>query len=99
MHKEYSGTLRVQTSSSKILIFLVNDLLDFAQLRSGKFRKNLSQFSIKEAIHEVKMIQEEKAEFMGIELVSECEGFSEGRQEEFLICSDLQRFQQVLLNL
>ena len=50
LFKEYEGTLKVQKSSSKLLTFLVNDILDFAQLRSGKFRKDLSYFDIKEAI-------------------------------------------------
>ena len=30
MYKEYQGTLKVSKSSSKILTFLVNDILDFA---------------------------------------------------------------------
>ena len=30
--------------------FLVQDLLDFAQIRAGKFRKNLNSLNIKEAI-------------------------------------------------
>ena len=53
MQKEYTDTLKIQKSSSKILTFLVNDILDFAQLKSGKFRKNIGYFSIKEAIKEV----------------------------------------------
>lgn len=75
MYTEYQGTLKVSKSSSKILTFLVNDLLDFAQLKSGKFRKNISCFSIYEAIKEVESIQEEKAEFLGIELLTIWEGF------------------------
>ena len=66
LFKEYEGTLKVQKSSSKLLTFLVNDILDFAQLRSGKFRKDLSYFDIKEAISEIYMIQKEKADYMGI---------------------------------
>ena len=48
--KEYDETLKVHNSSSKLLTFLVNDILDFAQLRSGKFRKDISYFNLKEAI-------------------------------------------------
>ena len=48
--KAYDETLMVQNSSQKMLSFLVNDILDFAQLRSGKFRKDISFFNIKEAI-------------------------------------------------
>lgn len=41
---------KVQSSSANLMEFLVQDLLDFAQIRAGKFRKNLSSFNIKEAI-------------------------------------------------
>jgi len=33
--------------------FLVQDLLDFAQINAGKFRKNIKEFNIREAIEEV----------------------------------------------
>jgi len=33
--------------------FLVDDLLDFAQLDSGKFRKVISEFDLKDAVEEV----------------------------------------------
>ena len=58
----------MQSSSTKILNFLVNDMLDFAQMRSGKFRKNIYNFDLKEAINEIVSIQMMKAEFCGIQL-------------------------------
>jgi signal transduction histidine kinase len=33
--------------SSKILLFLVNDLLDFFQIKNGKFKKNESSINIR----------------------------------------------------
>ena len=75
VYNEYDGTLKVQKSSSKLLTFLVNDILDFAQLKSGKFRKVISCFNIKEAIQEIYMIQKDKADFMGIQVTQEYEGF------------------------
>ena len=30
--------------------FLVQDLLDYAQLKAGKFRKNIKKFNIQDAI-------------------------------------------------
>ena len=39
------------------MIYLVQDLLDFAQINSGKFRKNITSFDIREAIEEVMSIQ------------------------------------------
>ena len=41
---------KVQESSANLMEFLVQDLLDFAQIRAGKFRKNIKKFNIKEAI-------------------------------------------------
>jgi len=32
---------------------LIQDLLDYAQIRSGKFRKNLKNFDIKLAVEEI----------------------------------------------
>jgi len=46
----------------KILNFLVNDILDFAQLREGKFRKNQEIFYIDKAVEEVAKVQSYKAE-------------------------------------
>jgi signal transduction histidine kinase len=52
------------------LSFLVNDMLDFAQMRSGKFRKDLSTFDIRVAIEEIVNIQILKAEHIGLRLTS-----------------------------
>jgi len=42
-----------QESSSSIIKFLVQDLLDFAQLKAGKFRKNITRFNIIETVKSV----------------------------------------------
>ena len=81
---ESCETVKVQDSSSKILCFLVNDILDFAQLKSGKFRKNCQMFNPKDAINEVILIQKLKAEFLGVKLSCIFEGFFNN-----MICSDM----------
>jgi signal transduction histidine kinase len=45
------------TSSGKLLDFLINDILDFAQLRAGKFRMRVASFDLREAIEEIILIQ------------------------------------------
>lgn len=50
--------------------FLVDDLLDFAQINAGKFRKVITSFDLKEAIEEVVNIQKDKAQMGGIKLSS-----------------------------
>lgn len=51
-----------------MMSFLVDDLLDFAQLNAGKFRKVIKQFELKDCIEEVIDIQKEKAHMGGIKL-------------------------------
>ena len=76
--------MKVQESSSKILCFLVNDILDFAQLKSGMFRKDCYMFNLEEAVNEVILIQKLKAEFLGVKLYCIFEGFN-----DHMICSDM----------
>jgi len=42
--------------------FLVQDFLDYAQIKSGKFRKNLKEFNIRDTIEKVMLIQKRGAE-------------------------------------
>lgn len=52
---------KVQKASSTMMTFLVQDLLDYAQIKAGKFRKNISQFDIKMMVEEVMCIQRNEA--------------------------------------
>ena len=54
--------MQVLNSSSKILSFLVDDILDFSQLKSGKFRKDISMFDLQRTIDEIVMILKYKAQ-------------------------------------
>lgn len=71
-------------------MYLVNDMLDFAQIRSGKFRKDQYNFNIEEAIQEIVNVQSMKAEFCGISLSYCLKNFS---KDELVICSDVARIQ------
>jgi signal transduction histidine kinase len=88
-------------------------MLDLAQMRSGKFRKDVCNFDIKEAINEILNVQKLKAEFCAINLSFLMKNFpmmsrhSTGIRKsilkdsdfDYVVCSDTQRVQQVLLNL
>ena len=37
--------------------FIVQDLLDFAQIKAGKFRKNIDSFNIIDSVEKVMCIQ------------------------------------------
>ena len=53
---------KIQHSSTNVLAFIVQDLLDYAQIKQGKFRKNIVEFNIIEAVEEIMLIQQRKAE-------------------------------------
>jgi signal transduction histidine kinase len=61
---------KISDSSTNIMGFLVDDLLDFAQINAGKFRKVCTDFDLREAIEEIVSIQQEKAIMQGIKLRS-----------------------------
>jgi signal transduction histidine kinase len=52
----------VRMKSTKILNYLVNDILDFAQMKSGKFRKQNQYNDFTETIDQIFNIQQYKAE-------------------------------------
>ena len=43
----------ISTSSTDIMGFLIQDLLDYAQIKSDKFRTNIDQFNIVDACKKV----------------------------------------------
>jgi signal transduction histidine kinase len=66
--EEYLDSAKIQTSSTKLLTYLVNDILDLSQINSGKFRIDSSVFNICEAINEIISIQKQKAELSDVTL-------------------------------
>ena len=57
--------------------FLIQDLLDFAQIKAGKFRINIKEFNVREAFQEVLSVQKEKASGKGLDLSIKYENISE----------------------
>ena len=58
----------IQRSSESLMNFQIQDLLDFAQIRHGKFRVNIKKFNVREAVNKVIDIQKSKANAKGVEL-------------------------------
>lgn len=75
--QKYQLSVSIQMSSEKILSFLVNDILDYAQISSGKFRKNFSRFNIQECVEEIILVMRFKIEQIGINLKFELQGFED----------------------
>ena len=73
--------LRVQDSSAKMMSFLVQDFLDYAQIKSGKFRINIKPFDIHDMLEKVICIQREKATESGLELKAVLPNISQDLQQ------------------
>jgi len=53
---------KCQESQSSVIKFLLQDLQDFAQLKAGKFQKNVRRFNIIDAVNNLLTIQSYEAE-------------------------------------
>ena len=100
--KSLQDGLKVQDSSAKIMSFLVQDFLDYAQIKSGKFRTNIKPFNVREVIEKVICIQREKAEDSGLELkgefinIKEDDGIIDGFMDELSKIGSSKRFDPVI---
>ena len=81
--------------------YLIQDLLDLAQIKQGKFRAIISQFNVREAVATVMKIQEKQAHFKEIFLYAKFNGIAEQDNHPLegspIINTDEQRFKQCLL--
>lgn len=73
--KESKESNDVSNKSTKILGFFVNDILDFAQLKSDKFRQDIQSFDLRQAVQEVNEIQKYKIEQRGIQIKTDYANF------------------------
>ena len=69
--KKLDSGMKVQDSSASMMSFLVQDLLDYAQIRSDKFRKVLGHFNIRNSIEKVMCIQRQKATDQNLQFEAE----------------------------
>ncbi|CDW74713.1 multi-sensor hybrid histidine kinase [Stylonychia lemnae] len=86
--------LKVVDNSCKILLSLVNDLLDFSQIKNGKFRKNEQIVDIKKSVQDALDIIKLAVNEKGLELRVK---FDSNIPPELI--TDGPRINQVLLNL
>ena len=54
--KDIDESSKIMLSSTNLLNFYVNDLLDFAQINSGNFRTDCRNINIKDTIEEVMLV-------------------------------------------
>ncbi|CDW74528.1 multi-sensor hybrid histidine kinase [Stylonychia lemnae] len=86
--------LQIVENSSQMLLFLVNDLLDFTQIKNGKFRKNEQLVNIRNAVQNALDVVRLAISEKGLNLEFKC---SDRVPDELI--TDSQRINQVLLNL
>mmetsp|Transcript_3750 Transcript_3750/g.5673 ORF Transcript_3750/g.5673 Transcript_3750/m.5673 type:complete len:84 (-) Transcript_3750:1035-1286(-) len=71
---------RISEASAQMMTFLVQDFLDYAQIKSCKFRTEAKPFDIREAVESVICIQKQKVSEIGIDLRAEYPGFADGEK-------------------
>ena len=87
--------------------FTIQDLLDYAQIKADKFRKNFRRFNIRETVDKVMSIQLKSADDKGVRLHADFSNLAEDQEESLyddgkpspIVYSDEQRVMQVLLSL
>ena len=79
--------LNTLENSSMLLDHLVHNMLDYAQLKAGKFRKRYDTFNIKDCVQMVMAIQKVQAQYKNIDLTAEYKGF----EKQELIKTDQKR--------
>jgi len=92
--KEGKEFITIATTSCKLLMSLINDILDYSRIESGKFSLNKDYFDIRLAIQECMDLIRFQTKQKGVRLLSEVQ--SDVPQ---MVFSDVNRFKQVLINL
>ena len=85
-------------SATKFIDFFVHDLLDYSILNQEdkEFSKDITRFSILDAVNEIKEIVEDKIHLKNIKCEIQMKGFTNNKHK---IKTDSKRLQQILLNL
>ncbi|CAD8124496.1 unnamed protein product [Paramecium sonneborni] len=87
--------LNTASSSIKLLIYQINDILDFAAIQSKSFSYHTTSFCLKDLIQEIHDLYDQQTEFKNIKLDI---AYDQSLQNQFFI-NDKQRIMQVLVNL
>lgn len=75
IYQELCKSVKIMTASSNMLLMHVEDILGYAQLKAGKFTKDIHNFNIRQAVAEIVSIQQYKAEAKNINIDQKFLGF------------------------
>jgi signal transduction histidine kinase len=92
---EISKFLKIGNISSKLLMHLVEDILDLGKFEAGTFSLNNSEFTVLEIIEDMTFMFKNQCEMKGLEFIVEAQ--EEMIRKKFI--SDHCRIKQVLINL
>ena len=62
------------------MTFIIQDMLDYGQIKSGKFRKKFTTFNVRELIREVISIQKRQADEKNIDLYATFKSISDDEE-------------------
>jgi len=85
------------------MTFMIHNIIDFGQIKSNKFAKNISCFNVRDTVENVMEIQRKKAEEQNLDFISVFENIDTQEQPvdqnlfSPLIWTDEQRLKQVIL--
>jgi signal transduction histidine kinase len=82
LHKLKEGII-VQDSSTELMTFIVQDLLDYAQIQAGKFRKNIGPFDIRQAVEQVMCIQRQKAQDQSLKFFATFKNIDDDQMNDY----------------
>lgn len=94
LDEDQQGLLRTVSRSSNNLLSLINDVLDYSKIKSGKFNIEPAPFSLQEMLYEIEQMYIGYAEDAGIEIE-----FRLLSTPDYKLWGDSSRIEQILLNL
>lgn len=86
--------IQVACNSGEILLELINNILDFSHIDSGKFRLNLIDFCLQESLDDVVSLLAGQAQRKGLDL-----GYVIAENTPRLFRGDIARIRQIIINL
>jgi len=86
--------LRMQASSCKFLLHLIEDILDLSKFKFGKFEQRKQTFELEQEVEEVVQIMSYQSQTQGIDL-----GYTIDQHVPKRVLLDVKRLKQVLFNL
>ncbi len=89
--RDYLNTIRI---SGDTLLTLINDILDYSKIESGKLEIEMAPFSIRDCVEEAADLLASKASEKGVELLCRIDLETPGE-----VVGDITRLRQVLVNL